>query len=32
MIKDSRLTKFNKLKKNNPEAFYYWLKTAELMA
>ncbi len=30
-IKDSRLTKFNKLKKNNPEAFYYWLKTAELI-
>ena len=31
VIKDSRLTKFNKLKKSNPEAFYYWLKAAELM-
>ena len=31
LITDPRLTKFNKLKKSNSEAFYYWFKVAELM-
>lgn len=31
VIEKPNLTKFNKLKKSNPEAFYYWFKTAELM-
>ena len=28
-IEDPQYNKLNKLKKNNPEAFYYWYKTTK---
>ena len=30
MIENTQLNKLNKLKKNNPEAFYYWYKAINI--